>query len=168
MPAKRRLYPDDPEGEAAKASTTKKTRQIEIYAFFWKDFDDRQRGTIWICHSRELREAGGLSHDKDIPWSTQRYRPSLLMARGKKWRAIHSDQEQLSFPASPMATKKVMARIASRRTNPPRKLQPGSGPAFRLLDLKDELHSHMYAEATPKLARRNSFPPGLSSLPPAG
>lgn len=144
MPAKRRLYPGDPEGGPPKPAPPRKPDKIEIYTVFWKDFDDRQKGTIWIYHSRELREAGGLTHDKDIPWSTQGYRPSLLIARGKKWRAIYSDQEQYSFLASPMATKKVMARIASRWTNPPLKLQPASAPAFRLLDLIDELHSHVY------------------------
>jgi hypothetical protein len=101
MPAKRRLYPGDPIGEPPKPAPPRKPDKIKIYTVFWRDFDERQKGTNWMYHSRELREAGGLAHDKDIPWSTQGYRSSLLMARGKRWRAIYCDGEQYSFLASP-------------------------------------------------------------------
>jgi len=89
-------------------------------------------------------EAGGFKQDVDIPWRQAGYRPSLVKARGKKWHAIYSDENEYMYLASPMATKTIMADIVSRWTTPPIKLRLENGPAFTLHDLQHESHSHVY------------------------
>ena len=144
MPVKRRRYPGDPSGGPPKPVPSTKPDKADVYTVFWKDTEDRQKGTIWLCLSRELIRVGRIKHDEDIPLWVQEQRRSLILARGKKWYAIYSDEEQYMFLASPMATKKVMAAIVTRWENPPLRLRLANGPAFSLSDLRDETHSHVY------------------------
>ncbi len=142
---KRSRYPGDPRGGPPKTAPPKKPDKLEVHTVFWKDTEDRQKGTIWFFHSWKLMGAGGFRGDQDIPWRQQAgHQTSLLIARGKKWYAIYSDEEQYLFLASPITTKRLMADIVSRWPTPPLKLRLGSGPAFTVKDLKDETHSHVY------------------------
>lgn len=122
----------------------RKPNIIDIYSVFWKDPEDRAKGTIWLYHSRELKEVGGIRQDNEIPWRQTGYRTDLAKARGKKWYAIYSDTEEHMFLASPMATKRLMASIATKWLNPPMKLRQERGPAFNMNDLQDDSHSHVY------------------------
>lgn len=143
MPAKRSRYPGDPSGGPPKPVPPRKPNKINTYTVFWKNIEDKQKGSIWLYHSRELMNAGRFSCDEDVPWSLIGHRPSLAKARGKKWYAIYSDDEEYMFLASPMATKRLMANIVLRWPIPPAKLRPEKGPAFTLNDLIDETHSHV-------------------------
>jgi len=144
MPIKRRRYPGDPRGGPPKPVPPRKPGKIDVYSVFWKDPEDREKGTIWLYHSRELKEAGGIRQDKEIPWRQTGHRPSLIKARGKKWYAIYSDDQEYMFLASPMATKRLMAHIVSRWATPPLRLRQEGRPAFTLHDFQDETHSHVY------------------------
>jgi hypothetical protein len=144
MPVKRRRYPGDPRGGPPKPVPPRKPDKVDTYTVFWKDTEDRQKGTIWLCLSRELIRLGRIKRDEDIPLWVKGQRRSLILARGKKWYAIYSEEEEYMYLASPMATKKVMADIVSRWENPPLRLRPANGPAFALSDLRDETHSHVY------------------------
>jgi hypothetical protein len=145
MPAKRRsYYPGDPAGGPPRPIPQRKPRKIDIYSVFWKDVEDKSKGTIWLYHSLELMMAGCFRGDPDIPFRQTGHRPSLTEAKGMKWTAIYSDEEHFVFLASPMTTKRFMAGIALRWPNPPLKLKPDKGPAFLLEDLQDEVHSHVY------------------------
>jgi hypothetical protein len=114
MPTKRRRYPGDPRSGPPKPVPPRKPDKIDVYSVFWKDPEDRPKGTIWLYHSRELREAGGIRQDDEIPWRQSSHRPSLTKARGKKWYAMYSDAVEYIFLASPMATKRLTVNIASR------------------------------------------------------
>jgi hypothetical protein len=144
MPVKRRRYPGDPAGGPPKPIPQRKPGRLDVYSVFWKDIEDKSKGTIWIYHSIELMKAGQLRGDPDIPFRQIGHRPSLTKARGKKWTAIYSDDEHYEFLASPMMTKRLIATIAGRWPNPPIKFRPDKGPAFSLVDLQDENHSHVY------------------------
>lgn len=144
MPIRRRRYPGDPRGGPPKPAPPRKPNTIEVYSVFWKDPEDREKGTVWLYHSRELKEVAGIRQDKEISWRQASHRPSLAKARGKKWYAIYSDTEEYMYLASPMATKRLMAQIVSRWTTPPMGLRQGDGPAFTLHDLQDVSHSHVY------------------------
>jgi hypothetical protein len=144
MPIKRSRYPGDPRGGPPKPVPPRKPNKIDVYSVFWKDPEDRKRGTVWLYHSRELKEAAGIRQDKEIPWRQTGHQPSLTKARGKKWYAIYSDDEEYMYLASPMATKRIMAHIASRWATPPMRLRQEGSPAFTLHDLQDETHSHVY------------------------
>ena len=122
----------------------RKPDKIDVYTVFWKDTEDKMKGTIWLYHSSELMKVGGIKQDEDIPWRQAGHRPSLTKARGRKWYAIYSDEEQHMYLASPMATKKLMAIIASRWGTPPLKLRLENGPAFNLHDLQFDAHSYVY------------------------
>lgn len=144
MPVKRRRYPGDPRGGPPKPVPLRKPDKVDVYTVFWKDTEDRQKGTIWLCLSMDLIRVGKIKRDDDIPLWVRGQRRSLILARGKKWHAIYSDEEQYMYLASPMATKKVMADIVSRWNNPPLRLRLANGPTFTLSDLRDETHSHVY------------------------
>ncbi len=144
MPTKRRRYPGDPRGGPPKPVPPRKLDKIDVYTVFWKDSEDKSKGTIWLYHSRELLTVGGIKQDEDIPWRQTGHRPSLTKARGKRWYAIYSDEEQYMYLASPMATKKLMANIASSWGTPPLRLRLENGPAYNLHDLQYETHSHVY------------------------
>lgn len=144
MPIKRRRYPGDPRGGPPKPVPPRKPDKIDVYSVFWKNPEDKAKGTVWLYHSRELKEAGGIRQDNEIPWRQTGHRPSLTKARGKKWYAIYSDTDEYMFLASPMATKRLMANIVSRWATPPNKLRQEGGRAFNLHDLQDETHSHVY------------------------
>lgn len=144
MPAKRRRYPGDPAGGPPKPVPQRKPGRLDVYSVFWKDIDDKSKETIWIYHSHELMKAGQFRDDPDIPFRQTGHRPSLTKARGKKWTAIYSDDEQYAFLASPIMTKKLIASIAGRWLNPPVKFRPDNGLAFSLIDLQDENYSHVY------------------------
>lgn len=140
----RSRYLGDPRGGSPKPVRPSKSDKIDIYTVFWKDAEDKAKGTIWLYHSRELMKAGGIKQDEDIPWRQTGHRPSLTKARGKKWHAIYSDDEQYMFLASPMATKKIMANIAYGWDIPPLRLRLENGPAYNLHDLQFVTHSHVY------------------------
>lgn len=142
MPARRSRWLGDP--EAIKPVRPRKPNTIDCYTVFWRDIEDKAKGTIWLYHSRELKQAGQFSGDEDIDWKLTGHRPSLVKAKGKKWIAIYSDEEQHKYLASPMATKKVMADLVLRWPSPPVKLQFENRPAFSLHDLQEETHSHVY------------------------
>lgn len=142
MPAQRSRWFGDP--RAVKPVPPRKPDTLEHYSVFWKRSDDKTKGSIWLYHSTELQRAGGFHSDQDIDWKLKIYRPSLLKAKGKKWIAIYSDEEQYKYLASPMANKKIMADLVLRWPNPPAKLRLDNGPAFSLHDLQEETHSHVY------------------------
>ena len=144
MPIKRRGYPGDPQGGPPKPAPPRKPNKIEIYSVFWKDPEDRAKGTVWLYYSRELQEAGGIRQDEEIPLRQAGHRPSLTKARGRKWYAIYSETEEYMYLASPMATKRLMAQIVSRWATPPKRVRKEGGPAFTLHDLQDVTHSHVY------------------------
>ncbi len=144
MAVRRRRYPGDPRDGPPKPVPVRKPDKVDAYTVFWKDPQNRQKGTIWLCLSRELIRVGKIKRDDDIPLWVRGQRRSLILARGKKWYAIYSDEEQYMYLASPMATKKIMADIVSRWENPPLRLRLDNGPTFALHDLRDETHSHVY------------------------
>lgn len=92
MPAPRSRWLGDP--QAAKPIPPRKPNTLDRYTVFWKRLDDKSKGTIWLYHSRELMQAGRFRVDEEIPWRLLGHRPSLLKAKGKKWTAIYSDEEQ--------------------------------------------------------------------------
>jgi len=142
MPAPRSRWLGDP--QAVKPIPPRTPNTLDRYTVFWKRTDDKSKGTIWLYHSRELMQAGRFTVDEEITWRLFGHRPSLLKAKGKKWTAIYSDEEQYKFLASPMANKKIMADLVLRWPNPPAKLRIGNGPAFSLQNLQEETHSHVY------------------------
>jgi hypothetical protein len=144
MPNKKSRWLGDTRGEPPTPVLPMTPNKIEIYTVFWKHPGDKQKGSIWLYHSRELMHKAGFRQDEDIPFRLWGHRPSLLKAKGKKWHAIYTEEEQHLFLASPMATKAVMADLVSRWATPPLKLRPDRGPAFSLHDLQDESHSHVY------------------------
>lgn len=93
-------------------------------------------------------EAGkvfGISGDPDIPGiGYGPVRRSAAISRGRNWLAYHHDGNIYTFKASPMATKEIMAQIASRWLCPPVKLKPPDRPPYRLHDLRDETYSYVY------------------------
>jgi len=145
MPARRRsYYPGDPAGGPPKPIPQRKPGSLTMYSVFWKDIEATSKGTIWLYHSLELMKTGGFRQDPSIPLRQRGQRPSLIKARGKKWTAIYSDEEQYEFLASPMATKSVLTTLTRRWSNPPPKLKPDKGPAFSTENLQDEIHSYVY------------------------
>lgn len=141
MPARKSRWLGDP--EAIRPIRPRKPNTIDCYTVFWKDTEDKTKGTIWLYHSRVLMQAGQFRGDEDIDWKLPGHRRSLVKAKGKKWVAIYSDEQQHKYLASPMATKKAMAGLVLRWPSPPVKLQLENRPAFSLHDLQEETHSHV-------------------------
>ena len=153
-------------------------KKLDYYSVFWKDPENTSKGSIWILHSARLGKVGFIQTEADIPFSLRSYRRDLSIARGKNWKAIYSDGLEYPFKASPQATKKVMANIASRWGNPPLKLRPSQGPIFRLEDLQDEVASHVYlvrlttfhetnsGEAYYKIGKAKSIPRRIKQFGP--
>ena len=144
MRVKRGMYPGAPRGGSPKPVPLRKPDTVDAYTVFWKDTENRQKGMIWLCLSSELLMVGGIKRDDGIPLWVKVQRRSMILARGRKWYAIYSDEEHYMYLASPMATKRVMAEIVSRWENPPFRLRLESGPTFVLTDLLHEKHSHVY------------------------
>ena len=138
------MYPGDPRGGVPKSETKRNPDKIDSYTVFWKNIEDKEKGTIWLYHSLELKEVGGFKGDLDISCRQLGYRPSLVKARGEKWLAIYSDEKSFTYLASPMATKKLMVDIVSRWPNPPIKLRHENGSVFSLHDRQEENHSNVY------------------------
>jgi hypothetical protein len=153
-------------------------RKLDNYYVFWRDPEDRDKGTIWILCSRIMGEAASIRTDKEIPFRLLGHRPSLVKARGKNWKAVYEDGSEYPFKASPQATKRIMADIATRWDNPPSKLKPGNGPPFRMSDLSDELASFVYlvrlltfdetskGEAYYKIGKAKSIPHRIKQFGP--
>jgi len=118
--------------------------EIQNYQVFWKDLENKDKGTVWLYTSGELKNFGQIEGDYDVPISRRGCKPSLVKARGKKWLAIYEDEAQYSFKASPMATKPIMAAIVKRWGNPPSKLKLENGSAFTVADLQQETYSYVY------------------------
>jgi hypothetical protein len=119
--------------------------QLNHFRVFWKDPEDRSKGTIWLYLSNEACAIGDiLDHEDGIPYGSMGFRPSLALSRGVTWAATWDDGTGFRFKASPQASKKLMAAIASRWGNPPDKLQKDKARPFSLSDLKDDSHSHVY------------------------
>jgi hypothetical protein len=64
MSVKRRRYPGDPRGGPPKPVPPRKPDKVDTYTVFWKNNEDRQKGTIWLCLSREL--IGSVTFRKDV------------------------------------------------------------------------------------------------------
>ena len=67
MAVKRRTYPGDPRGGPPKPVPSTKPGKVDVYTVFWKDTDDRQKGTIWLCLSGELIRVCRIKRDEYIP-----------------------------------------------------------------------------------------------------
>jgi hypothetical protein len=119
--------------------------QLNDFRVFWKNPEDRSKGTIWLYLSKQACDLGGiLNHEKGVPFGSTGIRTSLALTSGITWTATWEDGTSYRFKASPQAGKKLMAAIASRWGNPPVKLQKDKARPFSLSDLKDESHSHVY------------------------
>lgn len=143
MKLRLRLYPGDPNG-AEKPTRQRDPKKLDTFSVFWRDIQDKNKGTIWIYHSLDLENLGGFKGDPDIPFAQTGHRLSLIKARGKKWTSIYPNEDNHNFLASPMATKNILAAIVLRWPNPPLQLKPEKGPAFCLKDLRDEILSYVY------------------------
>ena len=151
---------------------------LKNYEVFWKDLENKDKGTIWIYTSDELKDYGQIKGDYDVPMTRKGFSPSLVKARGKKWLAIYEDEVQYSFKASPMATKPIMASIVKRWGNPPYKLQLENGSVFTVADLQVENHSYVYlvelltfyrskqGEAYYKIGKAKSIPKRIKQFGP--
>ncbi|QEY31526.1 hypothetical protein EVJ50_03930 [Synechococcus sp. RSCCF101] len=135
---------DDRGGLIKTVPSIKDPDKIDIYTVFWRDLDNKEKGTIWIYHSASLMKEGGFQADEDIPWRLKGQSPSIIRAKGKKWEAIYSSGERYKFLSSPMATKAIMADIAKRWKNPPHMLKPESGSAFAVKTLDEDTSSYVY------------------------
>jgi len=144
MTARRSRFLGDPQAAPKTPPKPRKPHILEYYTVYWKNPEDKTKGTIWVYHSIELLKKGGVNGDPDIPFRNHGHRPSLTKARGKKWTATFEDGEEHLFLASPMGSKRVIASIVARWPRPPIRLQPDKGPPFSLETLQDELHCHVY------------------------
>lgn len=115
------------------------------WEMYWKDPKATHKGCICIMFDSTVGNLFGITGNRDIPVMRKGLRVSAAKSRGKSWIAHHADGSKHSFKASPMATKKIMAQIASRWIYPPAKLQPSDGAPFGLHDLRDETYSYVYA-----------------------
>lgn len=153
MPRKRSRYPRDPAGD----SSSKRRAPLfghTIYQHFWKDPNDKDKGLIWVGVKSEIANILGFSGDPDIPSvsttkSGRRVVTCLVsihvvQASGRNWIAIYPDNTEYPFKASPAATRKIMAQIASRWKNPPLALKPPRSSAFNISDILSETTSHVY------------------------
>ncbi|WP_411876484.1 GIY-YIG nuclease family protein [Vulcanococcus limneticus] len=122
-----------------------RSRGQTLWEMYWKDPKATHKGCIWIMFDRTVGNLFGVTGDPDIPGMRKGLRVSAAKSRGKGWIAHHADGSKHPFKASPMATKKSMAQIASRWIYPPEKLQPSDGAPFGLHDLRDETCSYVYA-----------------------
>lgn len=153
MARKSSTYHGGHDGESPSSSRTPLLGRT-IYQHFWKDQDDKGKGLIWVGVRSEIAKILGFAGDPDIPLirTTNSGRRVLscsvnihtVQASGRSWSAIYPDGTEYSFKVSPQATRRIMARIASRWKNPPLALKPPKGSAFKLESFLDEAKSHVY------------------------